>query len=561
MKKIIYLLFVLPLLGILGSCDSDDPITFDHELPQFELKANAILLEVIMPQGSTATDEYYIVGDFNGGMEEAVDNLEWQLEKSSGSDIKWGIYLNPSSFKNGKTLADGFTFYSKKQGTERSVFNTEVTHTLDAGIGTRTNIWVDRWEAYFGEVQKDYYTIYVDDQSEWGALTLHYWGAVDGEGVVGTEWPGIQPAGTETVNGVDYTYFELPKELNGKKINTIFNNNGGGKQFDAMFDFLVERDVYVKITGSGYEEVDPNDVYNGYTIYVEDNSGWSALAVYGWADGGDVTPGWPGLEPTGTKEVEGVTYTYFRAGEALNGKGMNLIFNNPDADGVQFNGPYVTLDRDFYFQITSSTAKEVDPFATSGTVRKIYVEDNSGWPAIAMHYYGDDIAGTSWPGITPVGTEEIGGVTYTCFEMPETLDGKSLNIILNNNDNGEQLGDTYITLDRDYYFRITATTQEEISFKVYVDDQSGWSALALYGWGDVELGGGWPGLRPAGTETVNSVTYSYFELATDAAGKSTNLIFNNPDVEGAQFDGPNVTINRDYYFQITASTCTEVNNN
>lgn len=358
MKKYIFLLFILPLLSLLGSCDSDDPIVFDHEQPQFEMKANAILLEVIMPQGSTTTDEYYIVGDFNGGFEEAIDNLEWKLEHSTGNDMKWGIYLYPSSFKNGKTLADGFTFYSKSQGAERSVFNKEVIHTLDASIGTRTNVWVDRWEAYFGNVQKDYYTIYVDDQSEWNALALHYWGAIESEGVTETDWPGLQPAGTKTINGVDYIYFELPKELNNKTINTIFNNNGGGKQFDALFDFLVERDIYVKITGSSFEEVDPNNVYNGYYVYVDNQTTWEALTLYTW---GDVEVAvWPGIQPEGTKEVEGVTYTYFKMGEGVNDKSINIIFNNNNG-GTQLPDIPVTMNRNFYFHITDTGSEEVTP--------------------------------------------------------------------------------------------------------------------------------------------------------------------------------------------------------
>lgn len=458
MKKYIFLLFILPLLSLLGSCDSDDPIVFDHEQPQFEMKANAILLEVIMPQGSTTTDEYYIVGDFNGGFEEAIDNLEWKLEHSTGNNMKWGIYLYPSSFKNGKTLADGFTFYSKSQGAERSVFNKEVIHTLDASIGTRTNVWVDRWEAYFGNVQKDYYTIYVDDQSEWNALALHYWGAIESEGVTETDWPGLQPAGTKTINGVDYIYFELPKELNNKTINTIFNNNGGGKQFDALFDFLVERDIYVKITGSSFEEVDPNNVYNGYYVYVDNQTTWEALTLYTW---GDVEVAvWPGIQPEGTKEVEGVTYTYFKMGEGVNDKSINIIFNNNNG-GTQLPDIPVTMNRNFYFRISDTGSQEVDPFATSGTIRKIYVKDNSGWTAITMHYYG---AGeTTWPGISPAGTEEIGGVTYTYFEMPASLDGKAVSIIFNNNGGGEQLADTPITLDRDYYYQITSSDITEIT--------------------------------------------------------------------------------------------------
>ena len=86
MKKIIYWLFMLPMFALLNGSDDTDTIIFDDELPQFEIKANAILLEVIMPKGSAADDEYYIVGDFNGGAEAAVGNLEWQLEKATGGE-------------------------------------------------------------------------------------------------------------------------------------------------------------------------------------------------------------------------------------------------------------------------------------------------------------------------------------------------------------------------------------------------------------------------------------------------------------------------------------------
>lgn len=148
MKKIYYLLLMLPLLALLGSCDKQEEIVFDHELPQFELKENAILLEVIMPQGTTAAEELYIAGAFNGG-DEAVGKLEWRLEKAPNSDVKWGIYLLPSAFANGKTLADGFYFVSNKKGVERTVKNEDVMHTLNVGVGTRTNVMVARWESYF----------------------------------------------------------------------------------------------------------------------------------------------------------------------------------------------------------------------------------------------------------------------------------------------------------------------------------------------------------------------------------------------------------------------------
>ena len=211
MKKIIYWLFMLPLFALLNGCDDTDTIIFDDELPQFEIKANAILLEVIMPKGSAADDEYYIVGDFNGGAEAAVGNLEWQLEKATGSESKWGIYLLPSTFKDGKTLADGFYFVSASKGEERSVKNEAVVHQLDVKVGTRTNVWVDRWEAYFNTEEEghDGFVVYVADKSGWDNLYLYGWA---GAGDVTPAWPGIAVKGTEVINGVTYKYFDMGKE-------------------------------------------------------------------------------------------------------------------------------------------------------------------------------------------------------------------------------------------------------------------------------------------------------------------------------------------------------------
>ena len=202
---------MLPLFALLNGCDDTDTIIFDDELPQFEIKANAILLEVIMPKGSAADDEYYIVGDFNGGAEAAVGNLEWQLEKATGSESKWGIYLLPSTFKDGKTLADGFYFVSASKGEERSVKNEAVVHQLDVKVGTRTNVWVDRWEAYFNTEEEghDGFVVYVADKSGWDNLYLYGWA---GAGDVTPAWPGIAVKGTEVINGVTYKYFDMGKE-------------------------------------------------------------------------------------------------------------------------------------------------------------------------------------------------------------------------------------------------------------------------------------------------------------------------------------------------------------
>lgn len=549
MKKIIYLLLILPLLAIFNGCSDMEEIVFEHEKQMFPIKENAILLEIIMPTGSLADDEYYIIGDFNGG-EEAIGNPEWRLEKASENSLKWGIYLMPSSFQDGKSLADGFTFHAKKQGRERSVKNDSVVHTLDVEIGSFTNVWVNRWESYFGEPVKDSYSVYVNDQTGWEELALYVWGDLEIAG-----WPGLLPTGSEVINGVTYTIFDMGRESKNATLNLIFNNNNKGKQFDAMQDFTLDRDVYIIITENSYEEVDPNVVpYAGYTVYVDNQTGWDALALYTW---GDVeVAGWPGLQPTGTKEIKGITYTYFEMGEALNDKSLNLIFNN-NGNNSQLADIPVVLNRDFYFQITTSGGVEVDPEGESAG-HKIYVENTSGWDALALYYWGEGVADPGWPGLAPSGTEEVNGKNYISFELPSDINGKAINLIFNNNGAGIQFDGPKITVDKDYYFTITAETATEVNpdatpgHKIYVANNSGWDALALHYWGDGVTGTNWPGLAPSGTKEISGVTYSYFELPVTMNGKSINTIFNNNGA-GVQFDGPVILIDKDYYFRITST--------
>lgn len=555
MKKIIYWLFMLPLLALLNGCDDNDMITFDDELPQFEIKANAILLEVIMPKGSAADDEYYIVGDFNGGAEAAVGNLEWQLEKATGSDSKWGIYLIPSTFKNGKTLADGFYFVSAAKGEERSVKNEAVVHTLDVSVGTRTNVWVDRWKAYFDTEEEghDGFVVYVQDKSGWDNLYLYGWA---NDAPVTDAWPGFKVKGTEVINGVTYKYFDMGKSLDGfEGLNLIFNNGDGGAQFNGPVVTL-NKDFYFRITDKGFEEIDPEA---SYCIYVDDQSGWGDLALY-ISGAGDNNEDWPGLQPAGTKEINGVTYKYFETDIELMNQSINLVFNNNmqgDDPGIkQFYVKSIAFSRDFYFSITPDECKEIDP-ETHGTSYSIYVEDNTGWSGMALYGYGGVELGGGWPGIKEYEAKEINGMAYKCFHLSPAATNKSVNLIFNNNnsDDNKQFDGPYIeSINRDFYFRIVDGSCEEINgCTIYVQDNSGWDGLAIYSWGDVEACGGWPGMQPTGTKEIGGITYKYFDLSA-SFGKNVNLIFNNNN-GGVQFDGPYVSLIGDLYLSITGTSC------
>lgn len=549
MKKIV-LFLMISFIALFSGCNDLEDIVFDHEKQQFPTKENAILLEIILPTGSLVDDEYYIIGDFNGG-EDAIGDPEWRLEKAPQGNSKWGIYLMPSSFQNGKTLTDGFTFYSKRQGGERSVKDEPVIHTLDVQLGSFTNVWVNRWESYFGEVEKNSYSIYVNNQTGWDEITLYSWGDVE----LGGGWPGMLPTGTEEINGVIYTVFDLGEETKDLTVNLIFNNNNQGKQFDALQDFTINRDVYLIITDGSFEEVDPNvSPYLGYTIYVEDNSGWDEIALYGWGDI-ELGGGWPGLQPTGTKELNGVIYTYFELGEDTNDKNINLIFNNNDG-GEQFDAMQeFIVNRDVYLKITKDSFEEINPNETPYSGYTVYVEDNTGWDELTLYAYGDaEPAG--WPGLQPTGTKDVNGVTYTYFEIGEEVSEKTLNIIFNNNGKDLQLEDIQIVLNKDFYFLISESgvveinPEDEEGFTIFVLDNSGWESTTLHYWGEEDVTGtNWPGTKPTGTKQINDETYSYFELPSRLNNKSINTIFNNNGA-GEQFDGPYIKLDKDHYFKI-----------
>ncbi len=567
MKKIFSLLLILPFAAMFTGC-SDDDLIFDHERAQFEIRENAILLEVIMPTTSSVDDTYYIIGEFNGGMDEAIGDPTWQLQKAEGNDSKWGIYLLPETFVDGKDLSDGYYFYSMTQGAERSNSNQAVMHVLEnARVGTRTNIWVDRWEFSFsggGDDNKDFYTIYVDDQSGNGISHLYVYntGLDDTPG-----WPGYEMTGTTEIDGINFIYFEMPAELRGLSMNIILNNDSGWQTEEPSY--TLNQDLYFRVNlDKTITLLDPDDLvpaYSGYTVYVDDQADFTITHMYAYGVG-QTTPSFPGWETSGTADVNGTTYTYFRPGMEYNGATLNVVFSD-GTTANQTNAPEILLDEDVYIRVTGTTAVVIDPNEIVQVSRTIRVEDTAGWGAMALHYWGTGITGTNWPGLQPDGTETIGTRTYYVFEMPEELDGKNVDILFNNNNGGIQTADGFsLVLDKDYYLTLSDNggsklEPEEIIFRIYVTNDTNLNDLAIYAWGDMEAFGEWPGAVFNDMETVNGVTYYYVEIPSDATDKGLNLIINwdSGGSSRAQYDLAGITVNRDYYYEITGDGGTEVN--
>jgi hypothetical protein len=550
MKKKIYSLFLtlLAVTGFMSSCSSDKDIVFDHERQQFETRADRILLEFIAPFGTTPKEEIYIIGDFNGG-EEAIGNEAYLLTKAEKSDVKWGIYLDPSTFVGGKTLADGFSFYSKTQGKEYTINGDEAVHNDNPGVGTFTNVWGQRWEAYYWEggeapePEHDGFCVYVDDQTGWDVLTLYMWGDINN---LNGDWPGMQVTGTWNHDGITWKYFDFGEENTGLNENLIFNNGGAGAQLKD-FNFTIERNIYLRITVDGVEEISPEPAvkHDGFALFVLNQSSQTELALYAWGDA-EAFGGWPGMQPTGTQVINGNEYIYFDLGQSNTGLNLNLIPNN-NGGGVQWEGGDLnfTIDHDIYLRIYDGGYEIIDkdyqPGDTPGpdpepqpTVEKVIiaVKNSVGYADPHLYVWGDGEACGGWPGAAPVKKTDNG---WYLFELPEN---GTYNLILNDNGNGQVDGPAVFTAGSHFYD--VNTSWEESPNTVTIMNQAGYTDPRLYAWGDGEIYGGWRGIKPTSNENGALI----FPLPND--GGTYNLILNSDS--GSQQDISAVVANQSYSF-------------
>ncbi len=566
MKRILSYLTIPALFLAAASCAPKEEIEFAHEAQAFDTRSDRILVEAILPQATAADDEVYIIGAFNGG-ESAVGNSAYRLTRSVAIPAKWGVYVDPSAFQGGKTLADGFTFYNVQQGLERSSRNEDVLHRLTISTGEWANVYADKWAKFFEPPvepdvpslpEHDGVRVYIIDQTGWDAIALYQWGDVNN---FGGDWPGAQVAGTWTYNGQEYKYFEYGDDIFGLGQNLIFNNNNNGTQlpdYNVRFEDGV-KDYFFLVTADGVTEA-PNPVEGGSTdprAKMTETSPWGVIGSIAstgnsWAaDEPMVTDGtWHaclGLALTASDEFKfrkdadwGVNFggAFEALGEPFEVKqdGANIkvaedgtydLFLNPDAAIVVIvnAGDPVTLPSGEGGDTPEPPVEETKDPVT------VYVQDASGWENLYLYMWGDKELCGGWPGVAVTETEKIGSVSYRKIVVDDA-EGRAENLIFNNND-GTQTesfavtlsGELFVSLDAESV--ITAIDPRNPDIKILVNNQTNWDAITLYAWGDAEAFGGWPGATPVGFEEVKGVKYTVFGLPADMAGKSLNLIFNN----------------------------------
>lgn len=456
---------------LLASCQQEQ-IVFDHEQQQFATLENAILIELIAPIGTSVDEEIYIIGAFNGMDEKSViGNVAWQLEKAELSDKKWGIYLFPTDFVNGKTLADGFSFVSKKSGLEYTIKGEPATHTLTANVGQMYNIWADRWASYFAtdeeQVQHDGPVVYVLDESGFGQLNLYMWGDVND---LNGGWPGMAVTGTEKVNGMELKYFDIGADNEGLSETLIFSDNGSNQLADyGPVVFSSSEPIYLHITAEGaIEELKMDNAveHDGAAVYVLDGLEWGmSTTLYMWGDVNDLNGGWPGMAVTGTEKIGDYTYMYFDMGAANAGLNENLIFSNNGSS--QLADYAYTIGENIYLYLTSEGAQLIADPANPGDVVWfdpqakpkeeatidiwIYNATDTLTPLYLYAWGSKEVFGV-WPGAVVADMDSVAMLNLPLSHTQVTgFVGDEYHLIFNNNA-GTQLAD--------YDIKVEAVTNE-----------------------------------------------------------------------------------------------------
>ena len=478
-------------------------------------------------------------------------------------DASWDVNMGGSFVALGEPFAvtqDGSNIKVTEDGTYDLFLNPEAAVAIFVKAGDPVDLNAGGGDVP-GPVEptepNDPVTIYVEDLSGWDALALYMWGDknIDGADVSGS-WPGLAPAGkTQKIGSVSYKVFEV-KDALGRAENLIFNNNGEGEQ-TADLALTLEQTHFIRLAADEERKVaatvvDPT--HPDIRIYIQNKTDWDELALYAWGDAEAFGP-WPGATPVNTEVVGDVEYLVFGLDASMAGKTLNLIVNNNN-NGKQLDEFAITVpDEEIFLTINASYTLgpvEENPRGADKNRVALFVKNQTTWEAFALYQWGEvNNLGGSWPGATSAGTVTIGDTDYSVFIFEDAL-GLNQHLIFNNGGAGIQHPDFDLKFEKNEYF--LTVTDEGVTLQenpetvvVFADNQTSWTGMALYMWGDVNsLGGEWPGVQIGGSALVNGTATSAFVI-DGALGKAENLIFNN-NGGGSQLPDYALTFERNAYY-------------
>ena len=347
MKKILSIITAGLLVALAVSCNKDEKVTFDAS------DMTAPVLGTVNVGTDLAVN--YTPADFSGkGFNEkmpvyhtlglvAIDGEKCNVTLSNAKDdaenrvVKLtGKNLNAALQNRGYEIGDEAeleivvraSIQDPSKGVTNGYVDSEDSYTFS---------WTLKEESKPGSLPThDGVRVYVDNQSGWGdALTLYQWGDVND---FGGGWPGATIAGTVSLGGVDWVFYEYGNDIFGLAQHLIFSNNGSSQlaDYDITFEEGVA-DYWLKVTPDGVEAVDaPSggvvDPYAGF----EPTTEWGVIGSI--ASTGN---SWGQDEPMITD------------GEWFVCRGLELTkddefkFRKDGAWAVNFGGDFVALDEEF----------------------------------------------------------------------------------------------------------------------------------------------------------------------------------------------------------------------
>ena len=473
-------------------------------------------------------------------------------------DADWGVNFGGAFAALGEPFEvkqDGANIKVAEDGTYDLFLNPDAAVVVIVNAGDPVNLpsGEDTPPEPPVEETKDPVTVYVQDASGWENLYLYMWG--DKELCGG--WPGTAVTETEKIGSVSYKKIVV-NDAEGRAENLIFNNNDGTQT--ESYAVTLSGELFVSLDADGViTAIDPRNP--DIKILVNNQTNWDAITLYAWGDA-EAFGGWPGATPVGFEEVKGVKYTVFGLPAEMAGKTLNLIFNNNGGGKQLADFPITVPEEEIFLSINANYYVDNVEGNPRGEASTIYVVNKQGWETLNLYAWGDAEVFGGWTGAagTKIGTW-CGQPVYT-FNVPADASGKHENLIFNNGE-GSQFDAMSVTLGEDLFLEIenSACKTTEPATRVYVLDETGWDAIALYVWGTSEIFGGWPGAAPAGTEEIGGKTFKYFEVPASAFGNTANFILNN-NGNGVQLENfdclKGQTITRDYYFHFTADNVTVV---
>ncbi|MBQ0034388.1 MAG: starch-binding protein [Bacteroidales bacterium] len=510
MKKIfLAILMLLPMLFV--GCKQEE-LVFEYENIHFETKANAILLELVVPSSTAPTDQIYVIGEFN-------DNKispEFLMTKHEDTNIKFGIYLYPEDFVNGKTLADGFTFFNMKQGNEL-LKNNELHVLENAQVGERYVISFGRWAGLGGGdepvVPGEYEHCYLIGNiagSGWkpaepvelemvgtdifrGEVTFEsdataYFAVLTAKGADNDDWATVNAARWGAGNALlsEGEVLDLQLQDGSDQCVTITPGTYTTSVNLATKQIAIGEDV--EWTTDGGDDKFPVIDHAGQDIiFAADAAGWEAITLYMWGDvnnldrDGGESAGWPGLEADGEFDFGGLHWYYFLMGTANVGKSENVILNN-NGGGAQTGdlGTVLADGNEYYYIVNADKSVTVveDPntfdFSPYGepapepeaAIIDVYLFLAEGISQTHVYVWGAEEVMGGWPGkaLTELDETQFLGLNLRHIHH-ECKVGDDFHYIINGGDAGQY--DAFVlnaTADpQTHYFKITETKAESLT--------------------------------------------------------------------------------------------------